>query len=436
MATNADGSDRGGRLARVSLRVRLAVAIAGISALVSIVSGLVVYQRVSVDRYAQARTGAVESAQALALEVAAGRTSLPSGVSIVEKNASDPIATLYSKFTTLAILHHSGSLVTPGHSRVIGSAPLRRGGQLYLVRSLAPVNKSLADLRNVLIFVGLGAILAGAALGLLAATLLVRPLRRAAELARRLAGGDLDARLAPTGQDEVAQLGHALDDMAAALDRRMRDLDESAERERRFSADVAHELRTPLTGIVAAADLLNGSEAAHTVRRRAADLGRLVDELLEVLRLDGDREQADASVFDLAAMVRDVARERAPGAVVAGPESLLVASDARRVERVLANLLDNAVQHGAAPITVEIDDAAAVTVRDSGPGFGTFLPRAGERFATASAARGAGFGLGLAIARGQANVLGAMLELSDDGGATATLRLPLAALEVPREALS
>ena len=435
MATNADGSGRGGRLARVSLRVRLAVAIAGISALVSIVSGLVVYQRVSVDRYAQARTGAVESAQALALEVAAGRTSLPSGVSIVEKNASDPIATLYSKFTTLAILHHSGSLVTPGHSRVIGSAPLRRGGQLYLVRSLAPVNKSLADLRNVLIFVGLGAILAGAALGLLAATLLVRPLRRAAELARRLAGGDLDARLAPTGQDEVAQLGHALDDMAAALDRRMRDLDESAERERRFSADVAHELRTPLTGIVAAADLLNGSEAAHTVRRRAADLARLVDELLEVLRLDGDGEQADASVFDLAALVRDVARERAPGPC-RRPRSLLVASDARRVERVLANLLDNAVQHGAAPITIEIDDAAAVAVRDSGPGFGAFLPRAGERFATASAARGAGFGLGLAIARGQANVLGAMLELSDDGGATATLRLPLAALEVPREALS
>jgi signal transduction histidine kinase len=423
-------------MARVGLRVRLAVAIAGISALVAIVSGLVVYQRVSVDHYAQARASAVESAQALSREVAAGRTSLPAGVSIVRKGASDPIGTLYDKFQVLTILRHSGSLVTPGHGRVIASTPLRGGGQLYLVRSLAPVRKTLTALRNVLIFVGLGAILAGAAMGLFAATLLVRPLRRAAELARRLAGGDLDARLAPTGRDEVAQLGRALDDMAAALDRRMRDLDESAERERRFSADVAHELRTPLTGIVAAADLLNGSEAAHTVRRRASDLARLVDELLEVMRLDGDGESADASVFDLAALVRDVARERAPDATVTGPESLLVASDARRVERVLANLLDNAVQHGSAPIAVDIDGAAVVAVHDSGPGFGVFLPRAGERFATASAARGAGFGLGLAIARGQANVLGAELELADDRGALATLRLPMAALEVPREALS
>jgi signal transduction histidine kinase len=414
----------------------MAVAIGGISAIVSVVSGLVVYQRVSVDRYDQARASAVESAQALSLEVGAGRTNLPSGVSIVQKNASDPIATLYDKFTALAAQHHSGSLITGNHARVIGSAPLRRGGQLYLVRSLAPVNHALDDLRTVLVLVVLGAIVAGAALGVLAATLLIRPLRRAAALARRLAGGDLEARLAMAGNDEVAQLGQALDEMASALDRRMRDLDEAAARERRFSADVAHELRTPLTGIVAAADLLNGSEAAQIVRHRAGDLARLVDELLEVLRLDGDREQADASAFDLAALVRDVVRERAPGAVVSGPEVLVVASDARRVERVLGNLLDNAVQHGAAPIAVEISPAAMIVVRDAGCGFGSFLSRAGERFATASEARGAGFGLGLAIARGQANVLGATLELGDDRGAVATLRLPLTALEVPREALA
>jgi signal transduction histidine kinase len=75
-------------------------------------------------------------------------------------------------------------------------------------------------------------------------------------------------------------------------------------------------------------------------------------------------------------------------------------------------------------------------VRDSGDGFGKFLPRAGERFATASAARGAGFGLGLAIARGQANVLGASLELSDADGAVAILRLPASVLDVPQEALT
>ena len=248
-------------------------------------------------------------------------------------------------------------------------------------------------------------------------------LRRSAALARRLAAGDLDARLHPRGKDEIAALGHALDDMAEALGRTIRELDEAAERERSFSADVAHELRTP-TRCASAASLLGDEPEAVMVKERAAALAHLVEDLLEVMRLDAGAETAHDAEFDLVRLVGDVARDRLPEAALDLPPSLHVQSDPRRLERVLVNLLENARKYGDAPYAVHVDaDALTITVRDSGPGFGAFLDRAADRFAMASAARGGGgTGLGLAIAEGQSH--GADLELFDDGGAVAVVRLP------------
>jgi len=258
----------------------------------------------------------------------------------------------------------------------------------------------------------------------LVAALISQPLRRAVALARRLAAGDLQARLEPKGNSEIAELGRALDDMADALGTKLAELDQAAERERRFSADVAHELRTPITGLVAAASLLDDSPEGAMVRERASALAALVEDLLEVMRLESGSEEVRVERFDLVHLVRDVAAQRAPDALIDAPAGLMVASDPRRVERVLANLLDNAVRHGQPPVCVIVRRDGTVTVRDYGEGFGPFLDRAGERFAMASSSRsGGGTGLGLAIAHGQARLLGGELELVDADGAVATLHL-------------
>jgi signal transduction histidine kinase len=298
-------------------------------------------------------------------------------------------------------------------------------GTIFVRQSFEQDEQDLAALRAALLRITVAAAIVGALLGAIVASALSRRLRRSVALARRLAAGDLEARLRPRGRDEIAALGRALDEMADSLGETIRELDQAAERERRFSADVAHELRTPITGLVAAASLLVESPDATMVQERAAALAELVEDLLEVMRLDAGGETARQEEFDLVRLVRDVVRERVPEAEIAAPERLIVQSDPRRLERVIGNLVDNARRHGAPPIEVRVDPIAlSVSVRDHGTGFGSFLDYAGDRFAMASADRSEGSGLGLAIAHGQARVLGGELVLSDDAGAVAILHLP------------
>jgi signal transduction histidine kinase len=216
--------------------------------------------------------------------------------------------------------------------------------------------------------------------------------------------------------------------MAEALGRTIRELDDAAERERSFSADVAHELRTPITGLVAASSLLDDSPEAVMVKERARALAHLVEDLLEVMRLDAGAETAMAQEFDLVRLVSDVARDRLPEAELVLPSTLRIESDPRRLERVLVNLTENARRYGDAPFRIEVSaEEMTITVRDSGAGFGSFLERAADRFAMASTDRSGGTGLGLAIAEGQTRVLGGALELRDEEGAVAIVQLPRAA---------
>ncbi len=217
---------------------------------------------------------------------------------------------------------------------MIAGTRLPDGQRVYASNSFLVDANALADLRVALVQVCIGGALLGAMLGFAVSLLLGRRLRGQVSLARRLAAGDLDARLNPTGSDEIAQLGRALDEMAEALSRKLGELDESAEREKRFSSDVAHELRTPVTGLVAAAALLDDSRAAGMVRERASALAALVEDLLEVMRLEsGELPRLDP--FDLARLVRDVVHLRLPGAEVDAPPELHVLCDpaARRAHR-------------------------------------------------------------------------------------------------------
>ncbi|MFE6839927.1 sensor histidine kinase, partial [Streptomyces sp. NPDC057705] len=245
---------------------------------------------------------------------------------------------------------------------------------------------------------------------------------------------DLDARTGPTGGgDEVADIAATVDLMADSLSRRLRT-------ERQFTADVAHELRTPVGGLLAAADLLPHGETEDLLRARVRDLRGLVEDLLEISRLDAGAERPVRDRVPLGAVVSEavartgldtevtvgVADPQGADAARAGEAGENVETDPRRLERIVGNLVVNAHRHGDTPVRVTVE-GRTVVVRDHGPGFPRDLLRDGpRRFHTGGTGRGSGHGLGLTIALGQARLLGAELrfENAPDGGAVATLRLP------------
>ncbi|MEU0163450.1 HAMP domain-containing sensor histidine kinase [Streptomyces sp. NPDC006261] len=249
-----------------------------------------------------------------------------------------------------------------------------------------------------------------------------RRLRHGARTARRIADGELDARIGATGRarDEITEMSAAVDDMASALQRKL-------ENEQRFTADVAHELRTPLMGLVTAAGLLPESdEATALVRDRVGALSALIEDLLEISRLDAGAERARLDAVPLGELVADVVRRTGTDTQVTVGEAGTVETDPRRVERIVVNLVTNAHRHGAAPVEVTVD-GARISVTDHGPGFPAALLEQGpQRFRTGATERGRGHGLGLTVAQGQAGVLGARLTFvnaPDGGGAIATLDL-------------
>ncbi|CAM5509326.1 MULTISPECIES: sensor histidine kinase [Streptomyces] len=259
-------------------------------------------------------------------------------------------------------------------------------------------------------------------LSALAAELPNRRLRQVARTAHRISEGDLTARTAAAGGgDEVSSIAASVDAMADSLHDRL-------VAEQRFTADVAHELRTPLMGLVTAAGLLPDCEATDLVRDRATVLRDLVEELLEISRLDAGAETADARPVPLAEVVRDCLARTGLDVRLTAHGEQWADTEPRRLDRIVANLVTNAHRHGRAPVEVEVR-GTTVTVRDHGPGLpADLLAHGPQRFRTGAAERGRGHGLGLTIALGQARVLGAELDLADapGGGALAVLRLPAA----------
>ncbi|WP_030246246.1 sensor histidine kinase [Streptomyces sp. NRRL S-455] len=263
--------------------------------------------------------------------------------------------------------------------------------------------------------------------GAFAVTRVTRRLHITARVARRISAGDLDARVNDPGahrrtrdparpQDEVAAVAAALDSMASSLQGKLL-------AEQRFTADVAHELRTPLTGLHAAAELLPPGRPTELVRDRVAALRTLTEDLLEISRLDTGRERLELDTEQLGALAERVVRGAGSGTEVRVVRDVCVETDRRRLERVLGNLVVNAHRHGRGPVVLTVD-GPVVTVRDHGDGFPEYLVAHGpQRFRTEGVTKG--HGLGLTIASGQAEVLGARLEFANavDGGAVATLRL-------------
>ncbi|TXS23194.1 sensor histidine kinase [Streptomyces sp. gb1(2016)] len=259
-------------------------------------------------------------------------------------------------------------------------------------------------------------------LSALAAELPNRRLRRVARTARRIAAGDLAARTAAgRGSDEIAEISATVDSMADSLLGRLL-------AEQRFTDDVAHELRTPLMGLVTASELLPEAEATELVRDRVVVLRTLVENLLEISRLDAGVERAEVGPVPLADAIRESLARTGLRTRLTTDDVLPAVTDPRRLDRIVANLVVNAHRHGREPVEVEVA-GTCVTVRDHGPGFPRELLTDGpQRFRTGASERGRGQGLGLTIALGQAHVIGASLSFANasDGGAVAALRLPAA----------
>ncbi|MGW1955381.1 ATP-binding protein [Streptomyces sp. NPDC001920] len=259
--------------------------------------------------------------------------------------------------------------------------------------------------------------------GAFAVTRVTRRLHTTARVARRISAGDLDARVddprtkdPSRPQDEVAAVAAALDSMASSLQGKLL-------AEQRFTADVAHELRTPLTGLHAAAELLPSGRPTELVRDRVAALRTLTEDLLEISRLDTGREQLELDSEPLGALAERVVRASGTDTEVVVARDVIVETDRRRLERVLGNLVANAHKHGRRPVSLTVD-GPVVTVRDHGDGYPGYLVAHGpQRFRTEGGSRG--HGLGLTIALGQAEVLGARLTFANaaDGGAVARLVL-------------
>lgn len=326
----------------------------------------------------------------------------------------------------LAVSGRRGTMVTEHEGRpTMWAAGPAAGGRALAVRvDHTQGERTIDGLDGAIVWSSATAIGATLLVGAFAVTRVTRRLHTTARVARRITAGDLDARVDDPRagdprrpQDEVASVAAALDSMASSLQGKLL-------AEQRFTADVAHELRTPLTGLHAAAELLPPGRPTELVRDRVDALRTLTEDLLEISRLDSGRERPEADPEALGALAARVVGNAGTDTRVDVVRDARVETDRRRLERVLGNLVVNAHRHGRAPVTLTVD-GPVITVRDHGAGFPEYLLVHGpQRFRTEAGAKG--HGLGLTIALGQAEVLGARLEFANPpgGGALATLTLP------------
>lgn len=280
-------------------------------------------------------------------------------------------------------------------------------------------------------------------LALVAAGGVLRPVRQLRDTARRLADGDLGARTAPKGVDELAQLTVTINEMAESVQRSLTVMAQMQIDARRFVADVSHELRTPLSTLTAVIEVLatmademepDARESAQLAITETHRLVRLVEDLMEVSRFDAGTARLRPEEIDVGDAVRSCLRARSwsDDVEMAVPDGIRLRADRRRLDVVVANLVGNALRHGERPVRVCVSASSAsvrIDVIDHGPGLSQdVLPHVFDRFYKADVARSRtpGSGLGLAIARENARAHGGDIVAGNasGGGAHFVVELP------------
>jgi two-component system sensor histidine kinase MprB len=322
---------------------------------------------------------------------------------------------------------------TPVRMLTTRAAP---GGVWQVALPLTDLNSTLSRLRLVLALVCLGGIALAAALGLLVSRVALVPVRQLRGAAERVARTqDLAHRIDAGEDDDLGRLAGSFNTMLAALER-------ARLAQRQLVSDASHELRTPLTSVRANLDALALGEQlppyerariVTAVQAQLRELTVLVGDLIDLSKTDVEEVEVEDVRLDLAAGAAvQRAGLHAPGCCFAlDVEPCLVRASPARLDRAIANLLDNACQWnpsvpGAAPIEVRVRDGV-LEVRDHGPGIeDSDLSRVFDRFYRATAARALpGSGLGLAIVRQFAESHGGAVHAANDptGGARLTIEL-------------
>lgn len=350
------------------------------------------------------------------------------------------------QYTTVRTDGFSGPALlvgTPAPSRVANL-------ELYLIFPLTGEQSTIRLVRGTMATGGLVLLLLLAGIALLVSRQVVLPVRSASRIAERFAEGHLSERMPVRGEDDMARLAVSFNDMAESLQRQITTLEEFGSLQRRFTSDVSHELRTPLTTVRMAADLIyDNSEDLDPALRRSTELlvseldrfETLLNDLLEISRHDAGVAELSVEAVDLRntvnnalAKVGHLAADADIEIEVDLPDEPIIAEvDPRRVERILRNLIANAIDHAEhQPVQIRMgadEDTVAVTVRDFGVGL-----RPGEeklvfsrfwRSDPSRVRRSGGTGLGLAISIEDARLHQGRLEAWGEPGNGACFRLTL-----------
>ena len=435
----------------MGLRTRVAAAFAVLSLMVAGSVSLATYAVASwylvSQRESAALTRAVLDSRAAGAALEAGASPGQALAQIPSVGSSQPRLRLEGTWYTAGVTIQPDEIPQSLVSTTQGATQRTNvGGDPFFIAAI-PVGSALyvevfplRDLDTILVWGGWTSVvltlLAGALGALLGATAvgrLLRPVRRLGVAAQRIASGELATRIDLTGDRDLDPIAESFNDMAEAVEARIA-------RERRFSGNVSHELRSPVTAALGTAELLESRSdrlpereagLVTVLTQQVRRMAQVLLDLLEISRIGSDDPPLWESA-DIQALCREVLQQRGVDPAILTGVHPVIRTDARRFERIVGNLVDNAQSHGGGITSMAIAvEGAQIMVRvdDSGPGVDEAIrDRLFEPFARGSTAhRTSGAGLGLAIAREQAQVLGGTLrvESAPTGGARFVVVLPV-----------